>query len=305
MPLRIATAPVRRRAELEQAVAGLRAAAMCADAWKSAGARFSPAVLGEALVGMMSAQFRKLLQSPEAKQEMRRGREAKRGIVGPPARTGAGATWTPPDDEHRVPPSFAASRDQQGASGFESRAGANDTSRPGIDGQSVPGTRIETAWETAVANGTSPPVWPEGSPSNGASKLPEPAGTLAEKLREYWSLERRARQAHAASPVESGHASDRRTAESADEARPKPERPRLAGQADFASRLQAFVSGGAKPGGGDLRGDIREMQQPPAHPSFLPNAPAQGPSMPLAGEFADRLAQTLREQALHHGIDLT
>jgi hypothetical protein len=303
-PFRVATSSVRRCADLRQAVAGLRSAATCAAAWKSAGVRFPSAVLGEALLGMMSTQFRKLLQSSNTEAETQDRRETRRGFIASAERTTDDVAWGHPQDENRSQASFVSAGNPAAHRGFEGAAVASATRSTGPAGQILSTPYMETAWETAGENGATLIPWPGGSPPSGNSIQPEPSGALAEKLREYWALERRDHKARLPTAAESG-----RPSEQGAEFQPAPrsivESPRFKGRADFASRLQAFISGSAKPPDGDVRQGIQEARQAPPNHYLSQDLTAPGSRLPLAGDFAERLSQTLREQALHHGIDLT
>jgi hypothetical protein len=122
------------------------------------------------------------------------------------------------------------------------------------------------------------------------------------QLREYWELERREAPARLAAPCATEpRESGQRVAEM--ESRSTAEVLRF-GQTTFAQRLQAFVSG-REPREHTARAPWREAAEsaPEAPRPRTISEPTAG--TPLSGDFAVRLADTLRSQATHHGIDLT
>ncbi len=303
MPFRIGTEAVRRCAGLRRQTAGLRAAMAAAHRVKAAGARFPLSVFGGELLGLMSQQFRDLLTQPNGRRNAAYGRDARREFGEPGATARGDAPWTGTTSEKSPPAEFEAGGTDVDRAPFGSNGGAIGQASGMAPASGGPeGWRRNSAWESVANGDVSPFSWP-GAPSRASKAGPAAAPSPMEKeLREYWELERRdaaSRQAvsRAAETRDTAH----RVAEI--ESRPAAEALRF-GQTTFAQRLQAFVSGN-EPREHTARAPWRVAAEsaPDALGPRTISEPTAGTA--LFGDFAVQLADTLRSQATHHGIDLT
>lgn len=303
MPFRIGTEAVRRCADLRRQTAGLRAAMAAAQRVKAAGVRFPLSVLGGELLGLMSQQFRDLLTQPNGRRNAAYGRDARREFGEPGATEPSDAPWTGTTREKSPPAVFEAGRTDVGRAPFGSNGGAIGPESGVAPASGVPeGGHRDSAWESVASGDVSPFSWP-GAPSLVSKSRPVAAPSAMEKeLREYWELERRDAASHqAVSRAAETRDTAHRVAEI--ESRPATEVLRF-GQTTFAERLQAFVSGN-EPREHTARAPWRVAAEsaPDALGPRTISEPTAGTA--LLGDFAVQLADTLRSQATHHGIDLT
>ena len=304
---RLATEAVRGRGGLRDATAGLQAAARCCRGLRSAGARFPGSVAGDDLLALMGAQFRELQKGaaaqPGGSVAQQGAREFAGGTHGYESRTWERAAAVPGQDRAaavagKTEPAatrFPALPDGAGGKSHAADAPRSQTTNP------TPDWPLE-----AAAHGAATP-WPDGPPPSRRRRLPASTTTLAKILARYWEIDRRARSKGPAASVPADAL--RRTrplspAESPAGSPPPRDRQHDVRQAEFARRLEAFMSRSPQIVGGQHR-FAQQSMPPPDRPALYQDlAPRLGDGE-LAGDFAEKLADTLREQAIQHGIDIT
>jgi hypothetical protein len=305
-PFRIATDAVRRCAGLRRETAGLRAATAAAHAVRSAGARFPSAVLGGELLAMMSAQFRELVDRPCGRNGSEYARDARREFPAPADVERIGGAWSEATREHPAPPKFESSNTARGRLAPDSAGGSPRPANGAVPANAAfPAPAAPTAWESAASQDDLSPAWPSRQLSPSRAQRAGPAGVMARKLRDYWDLEQRgAISRAAAAPAAEPNGGGRRTAAETESSAPTAQ-PLRFGQTTFAERLQAFVAGRGEPREHTPRAAWQESPAAAPDARIRRQASAPGGGISPAGDFAEQLADTLRSQALDHGIDLT
>jgi hypothetical protein len=305
-PFRIATEAVRRCAHLHRETAGLGAAATAARALKTAGSQFPSSVLGGELLDVMSTQFRDRLDQSNGRTVTTYGHEALRTFAAPTKSQRTGNSWAENVRENSASATFKPAGPGS-APTFFPPSGAplpsmGDTTRATATTRD---SSRSSPWETLSSAEALPQSLPGPPSPAGKSARAEPISLIARKLEEYWDLERRAATARASAML----AADLRSASKGPPTEPSAMASSTAPpaglhrvQSTFAQRLQSFVS--------------REPQDPPdpswrdreASASDTPRLRTDLEATPggvFPPDFAERLAETLRGQAIQHGIDLT
>ena len=301
---RIATDAVRQCAYLRRQTAGLRAAAATASTAKTAGARFPVSVLGGELLGLMSEQFRDLVAQSNGRRGTPYSRDARREFGARPATEPDGRPWSGTVRKKSPTAVFEAGTGGSGRAPLESNEAPIDSVRGATEGDRAPDhSRPSPAWGSLASIEGVEFSW-RGSPQPASKSQPaERPGAMVKQLREYWELEQRtaASRSLAGLGATETRASEQRVAETES----RSSNILCFGQTTFAQRLQAFVSGGGEPREHTPRAPWREAAESAPDAPGLRTISEPTAGTPLSGDFAMRLADTLRSQAIQHGIDLT
>ena len=307
---RLATLPVRRCADLRRITCGIRAAADSGRQLRRAGVRFPASLLGGELVALMGARFRdRLRQAGGSAEQAAYLRETQRVFAAPTAAERSGTAWNAPADGARPGPRLAAvPAKNTGSSSVSSAEPANlRQPQPPAWPERFPASAGSRPWNSPQGEAATPASWPGPASAAGQQRGPEPVSAMAKQLREYWRLEpRNAAPAASGVPASEAHTPEKgRTAEALSGLRQSPVQALRPGQASFAERLQSFVTGRGEPPEHHPRAAWQETAEPAtAARPFRQEASTAG-GVALAGEFADRLSETLFTQAVQHGIDVT
>jgi hypothetical protein len=309
LPFRIVTLAVRHNADLVRETSAVRAAARASKALKIAGMHFPSTVLGAELLGIMSAQFQELLRRPA-------------DAVGeaPYSRSRRGEFGISESSERPANAWDGVAQDRHNAATFKPVIGAGDKARMPSQGpfpltsSAAPATEHtghevsqHAGWRMMDVEGAlETDRWHGLTASNLARRKTEPVGTIVRQLREYFELEHKQSAVRlSGEPVKQPRAtSSPASISQGQEPRGGSERSESEKQMSLARRLRAFVS---SPG---LEGSSRSRWWEPGEETSMEKSSLRESSLAApAGiespEFAERLANILHHQAMHHGIDLT
>jgi hypothetical protein len=304
IPFRIATTALRQRTGLRDQTAELMRTAAAARVLGTVGTRFPAAVLGGELLNIMSAQLRERLQSPSRAVEPEDGHKTRRGGGWRGASARPPFQWTAVQhpEERRAAPAMSPRREL--AVRHRESAAAAPRSHGGTAGFTPIAVGAGREWDGAAVERTVDADWAAAAPPSGHARLVGPSGTVMAKLRQYWDLERRRAAERPTSEALDVRPGRQRQHSAPSEPRPAVDLTRFANQAGFAERLQGFVSGRGTSGSAPPGAAWTDAAAAGAGGRVGNGAPPV-PTPPQGDDFAERLAQTLRVQALHYGIDVT
>ena len=305
---RAGTDAVRACNGLRTATAGLRGAAMCVRGLRSAGARFQPSLTGDDLLSLMGAQFRGLQEDGADAAGEWAVKQGGRAF----ARTGAESHESKPWErgaaagtQDRTHAEAGKSESAETRFPASSAAGAPNSSAAGAARSQASNPRSECPPDTMSEGAATP--WPDSRPRSHRPDPQKSTTTLAKILERYWQIDGRAASKRASASAKADSERRPRPLVAAQQptaaAPPAPHRQNQVRQAEFARRLEAFMSRSPQIAG-NQHGFAAQPMQPLPRPALYQD-PARLPEVELAGDFAEKLADTLREQAIQHGIDIT
>lgn len=302
---RLATLPVRRCADLRSATSGIREASNSGRQLRRAGVRFPASLLGGELVGLMGTRFRERMpQASGSAEEAAYVRETRR-VFAPATAADRGRPWSEQAEGARLGPRLAAvsAKTRAGDSVSVREAAGQRKSQSTAWPERADVVQGSSTWDTLQGETEAASSWPGPPSASNKPRVAEPLSAIARQLREYWKA-----QPPAAAPAvpasEAATPENSRMPETPSALRQSPVQALRPGQGSFAERLQSFVTGRGAPTEHHPRAAWQENTEPAAAARPL-HQEASSARPALAGDFADRLSETLFSQAIQHGIDLT